>query len=430
MNQSLCRRFAAAFLVAAIVSALPLSSARAQASNTLRIAAVVNEEVVSAYDLGNRVRMVIALSNLPNRPEVQRQLAPQILRSLIDERLRVQEAESLGIEVASGQVDNALADVAGRNNLTVDQLFSQLDRLNVDPDTLVQQLTAEIAWSQAVFRKYSALANVTDSEVDAAVRETEEAFGKPEYNIAEIFLAEGQENTPADVRRQAVRLVQQLRQGASFPALAQSFSQLPTAANGGALGWVRPNQIPDEIAQRIVSMAPGSISDPIPVTGGIYIIQLRETRTAGQQVVGKAEVTLSQFHLSLPADSPQDTVNSYIRSARDRAATANNCAEFEELGKNFGSPVSGSLGTLELDRLPLPVRKAVSSLQTNQVTPPIRMQDAVVVLMVCDRTDPKVETMTIDREAIRRQLVSQRLDNFARRHMRELYRNAFIDIRN
>lgn len=423
------RRLCRLTILTATVAAPWSGDALAQSTDTLRIAAVVNDEVVSEYDLQNRVRMVVALSNLPNRPEVQRQLAPQILRSLIDERLRLQEADDLGIEVDSEQVDQALATVAQRNNLTVDQLMTEFDRRDLDVDTLVQQLTAEIAWSQAIFRKYSGLATVTDTEVDAAVQEAEEALGKPEYNIAEIFLAESVDNTSADIRRQATRLVNQLRQGASFPALAQSFSQLPTASNGGAIGWVRQNQLPEEIGQRVPSMTPGSISDPIPVTGGVYIIMLRDTRIAGQQVIGKAEVSLTQLHLSLPSDSPKETVNSYIQSARERSASVNNCAEFEELGRTFGSPVSGPLGTLELDQLPVPIRKAVKPLKVNQVTPPIRMQDAVIVLMVCDRTDPEIQTVEIDREQIRRQLINQRLDNFARRHMRELYRNAFIDIR-
>ncbi|MEQ8666186.1 MAG: peptidylprolyl isomerase [Rhodospirillales bacterium] len=423
------RRLVLSAVLAAATSFVTTAESHAQATDTLRIAAVVNEEVVSAYDLGNRIRMVIALSNLPNRPEVQRQLAPQILRSLIDERLRLQEAESMGIEVDPARVDQALASVAERNNMSVEQLMSEFDRRNLDPDTLVQQLKAEIAWSQTIFSRYSQLANVTDAEIDAAVREAEESLGKPEYNIAEIFLSENATDSPAEIRRQATRLVQQLRQGASFPALAQSFSQLPTASNGGAIGWVRPDQLSDEVAQRVTRMSPGSVSDPIPVTGGIYIIMLRNTRIAGQQVVGKTTVSLSQLHLSLPSDAPQDTVNSYIRSARDRSTSVGTCAEFEELGRNFGSPVSGSLGTIELEKLPLPIRKAVDPLKVHEITPPIRMQDAVVVLMVCDRTDPKVETVEIDREDIRRQLINRRLDNFARRHMRDLYRNAFIDIR-
>lgn len=417
---------------AALVSALlvsPTSDTRAQVDQTLRIVAVVNDDVISEYDLANRIGLVVTLSNLPNRPEVRRQVAPRVLRALIDETLRVQDAEELGIEAPEQAVDDALARVAERNNIKADQLLELLARRNVDPETLISQMTAEVLWGQTIFRRFGGLVNVTDAEVEAAVAEAREAIGKPEYNVAEIYIAEDQDSSPSEHRRQANQLVRQIRNGAAFPALAQSFSQLPTAANGGQLGWVRLDQLPSEVAQVVSTMFPGTVSEPIPVTGGLYIIGLLDKRISGQRTTGVAEVSLTQLHLAVPADTPENTVNQYLNAAREKASSANNCEEFETLAQSFGSPVSGSLGTVALNRLPRSIQAAVKDLKIGETTQPIRNQDSIIVLMVCDRNDPTTEMMEIDPEEIRNQLFNRRLNHFARNHLRELQRSAFIDVR-
>jgi len=403
--------------------------ALAQSTQTLRIVAVVNEDVISEYDLGNRIGLVIAMSNLPRRADVARQLAPQILRNLIDEKLRLQDAAELEVDATDEEIDRALDNLAQRNRTSVDQIMEMLSRRNLDTDTLINQMRAEVAWSKTLFRRYSDRLDVSDREIEIARQEIEESLGKPEYNVAEIFLSENAETPANEIAQQARQLVQQIRQGASFPGLAQSVSDLPTAANGGQLGWTRASQLSSEVANVVATMQPNTVSDPIRVTGGIYIVALLGKRIAGQQVEGEATVTLSQFHLAVPADTPADTVQQYMESARDKVAGIRSCETFETVAREAGSPVSGSLGTLPLDRLPPPIRNSVGSLEVGGISDPIRSDDAIVILMVCDRTEPEVTIAEVDPERIREGIIGQRLNNLGRQRLRELRRAAFIDIR-
>ncbi len=419
-------------LIAALFTATigaSLSDAHAQQTDSLRIVAVVNDDVISAYDLATRVELVIALSNLEDRPGIRRQMAPEILRSLIAEKLHLQAAEEAGVTVEPAEIDAAIANIEKRNNLPPGGLFAFLERRNLDIETLIQQLRADIAWSRTVFRRYSSQIDVNETELNAAVARAEAALGKPEYEVSEIFLGVDNPSKEGETRAQAQRLIRELEAGASFPSLAQSFSQSPTAASGGNLGWVRGDDLPSEVMAELERMEVGRIVGPIKVSGGFYIIALRNKRIAGQKRTGETTVSLSQLHFSLPSDAPEETVLSYVNSALDRTRGIDTCEKFEAVGKEYGSPLSGSLGSLPITRLPEQIRVAVADLPVYGMTPPIRSQDALVVLMVCDRTDPKIETAEVDRDAIERRLMDRRLDTFARQYMRELRRNAYIEIR-
>lgn len=433
VTQSLCvSRFTLRSLMLAAILVFATASlflAPTVVAQSLRIVAVVNDDVISEYDLGNRIGMVMTMSNLPQRTDVARQLAPQVLRTLIDEKLRLQDAAELEIELSGEDIDRALSEYAGRNGTNTGALMETFSRRNIDPDTLIDFLRSEMSWGQNLFRRFGDRLSISDRDIELARVEIEAALGKPEYNVAEIFLAENADTPASEVAQQATRIVQQIRNGASFPGIAQSFSDLPTASNGGQLGWVQPSRLPGEVATVLQTMQPGTVSDPIRVTGGVYIIAMRDRRIAGQQVQGEATVTLSQFHLAVPADTPQDTVQQYMSSAVGRVAGLSACEDFEAVAKSAGSPVSGSLGTLPLDRLPPPIRAAVSSLPIGGISSPIRNSDAIVILMVCDRTEAEVTIAEVDPERIRQSIFGERINSLGRQRLRELRRAAFIDIR-
>ena len=83
----------------------------------LRIAAIVNEDVISVYDLMHRMRLVLVTSRLSDTPEIRKRLTGQVLRNLIDERLQLQEAKRLKITVSDEQVNDLLIKLNKQNGL-------------------------------------------------------------------------------------------------------------------------------------------------------------------------------------------------------------------------------------------------------------------------------------------------------------------------
>ncbi|MCW8971456.1 MAG: peptidylprolyl isomerase [Rhodospirillales bacterium] len=421
------------FLIAIAFSAALLSgqdARQAKAEDVMRIAAVVNDDVISFYDLETRIRLVIFSSKLPNDIETRRRIAPQILRSLIDERIKLQEAKRMGITVDEKDIEAALADIEKRNRLPKGGLDEQLRSNGIDPDTLHQQAEATLAWVSVIRRSAARKINVSDDEVEDAFRRHEENKNKPLALLSEIFLPVDGATSENEIRQVAMRIMQQVAQGASFTALASQFSQSATAAVGGDLGWVEPGRMSREIDEAIANANPGQLVGPVRTPAGYHIIAFRDRRIPNQDGgEGGERLTLSQFVLPLGESATEEQAAAITRQAREASQSAKSCAELEAAGKSLGSALSGSLGTINPEKLPPQIRAVVERLPENTAGEPFRSAAGITVLMVCERSTPQAPSDAAVRQRLKNQIAEQRAEMISRRMLRDLHRNAFLDLR-
>ncbi|MFW5678985.1 MAG: SurA N-terminal domain-containing protein, partial [Pseudomonadota bacterium] len=200
------------------------------------IVAVVNEDVVTDLQVEQRVRMALFASNQRTTPDAIERLRQPVLGNLIDERLQIQEAERLGIEVGEAEVDAAMRDIARRNGLDLETLLARMASVGIRPETWRQQMRAQLAWIQVTRRQIARRAVVTDTQVDQRVERL--TAGTQQYRLAEVFLPVSGAEDEARVLQDAERLREALRRGADFAGIAEQFSASPSAERGGDLGWL------------------------------------------------------------------------------------------------------------------------------------------------------------------------------------------------
>lgn len=279
------------FLVMVFVAASAVcSSVWAQEKNAVgqgeTIAAVVNDDIISAYDLFGRMRFVILSSGLPDRPEIKKRLLPQVLSMLVDETLKMQEAERLEIEVTEDDIEAGFNNIAAQNNMTSDQFKQILASQNIPYITFKNQIAAQVAWSRVVQDQLRPLVQISDSQVESFRSRMEENKGKTEYLVAEIFLPVDKKEQERDVKSLADRLTGQLvKDKAPFPKLASQFSQSASAAKGGDMGWIQEGQLAGEIDEILAKMKKGELSRPIRTLDGYHIIHMREKRTITDETI-------------------------------------------------------------------------------------------------------------------------------------------------
>jgi peptidyl-prolyl cis-trans isomerase SurA len=283
----LARRFS--WLVLVALTALAAGPAAAQ--DTLRIVALVNDEAITAIDLGARTQMLIASGQMQNTPEVQQRLRPQVLRALIDERLRQQAANREGIAVSQDRIDERMAQLAQSNNLSLENFRTALAQNGIDPAWIEQQIRTELAWTMLVSRKFRPGIIVTDEDIDNAQRQMRESQGTTQYRVAEIFLSIDDPNDTPAVQEAAQRLLEQIKRGANFGAVARQFSQSASAGNGGLLGWVGPSDLAPELAAAVETMAPGTVTGPIRSDGGLHIVALVDRRAAQADALTREQIS-------------------------------------------------------------------------------------------------------------------------------------------
>jgi peptidyl-prolyl cis-trans isomerase SurA len=296
-----------------LLTALALRPAAAQ--DTLRIVALVNDDVITAFDLGVRTDLIIASSGVSDTPESRQRLRPQVLRALIDDRLRQQAADKEGVSVPQDRIDERMSQLAQKNNMSLDQFREALKLNNIEPAWLEGQIRTEIAWGLLVNRKFRSGIIITDEDIDAAERRLREDAGKTEYRLAEIFLSVDDPNDTDTVRESAGRLIEQLKKGVDFGEIARQFSQSATASKGGLLGWVAPGDLPPEIASAVQTLQPDTIAGPIRSEGGFHILKLLDQR----QVAENGGQTRDDIANRIMGDRLDNMARGYLRELRRSA---------------------------------------------------------------------------------------------------------------
>ena len=267
-----------AALAIAVIPALYATNSTAQARN-FYIAAVVNDEIISGNDLADRMKLVMSSSGLPNNADIRAKITPQILRSLIEERLKQQEAERNGITITEDEIDQGFANIAGQNKLSGEQFASLLRKEGVSVESLREQIKSEILWGKIIKAVIRPQITISDNELDAQLARLERDIGKTEYRLFEIFLAIDEPDEQSNVRKLASQFHSELSNGrVPFQRLASQVSQSSSAARGGDLGWVQEGQLPPEIETSLRTLDEKELSNPIHTINGYYIVFLLEKR--------------------------------------------------------------------------------------------------------------------------------------------------------
>ncbi len=396
----------------------------------MRIAAVVNDEVISVFDLISRMRMVLLSSNLPESEESRKRISAQVLRGLVDEKLQLQEAKKQNIVATDSETNAALSQIEKQNNMQGDGLNAFLKARGIDRSSLITQVTASIVWAKLVRRQAAQNTEISDEEVDDALKRLKEHAGEPQSRVAEIFLAVDNPSQDAEIRSLMEKLIDQMKRGARFSAIAQQFSQSATAAVGGDIGWIRPDQLPAELAKAVSPLKPGELSAPIRTGAGYYLLLVLDRRTGNSGGGQKTPVyDVVQVVFPLPP-KPTEAAKRAALAEVENLRSAKTCADMLKMGKEK-APQLSSEGQVDPAALPPQLREIVTKIPVGQQSPPILQRNGVGVIMVCSKDAPSSTKSAGEpsREDVFDSLLRQKLDTVSRRYLRDLRRSAYVDVR-
>jgi peptidyl-prolyl cis-trans isomerase SurA len=408
--------------------ALCLFAAVPAAAQDVHIAAVVNDGIVTTSDLDNRIVLLLRSSGIQDSADNRKRMAPRVLRTLIDEKLELQEAKHLNISVTKDEINGALERLEKQNNLPKGGLDKFLQNLGIAKPSLIDQVTASMTWAKLVQARLSQDVNVSDQEVTDAVKEANENEKTPQNNVVEIFLAVDNPSQEDEVKRLADKLEQQLHSGGNFASVAQQFSQSPTAADGGSLGWITASQISPDLGKAIDALKPGELSPPIHAGGGYYILGLLDRRLPGQGNPNDATVSVVETGAPVPPNAPPEFRQRLAKALQDVTHAGASCPAFAAAAHKVGLPFVREATDIKLNTLAPGVRRVTLELTVGQISKPFGVQGGVGLVMLCGRKEPPAPKMPSVDE-VRYSIERQHLDVLARRYLRDLRRSAYVDIR-
>ena len=394
--------------------------------NVRRATAIVNGDIITGTDVGHRLALIVAANGGKVSEEEKQRLRLQVLRNLIDETLQIQEAEANEITIAEEEVEATFRQVAQQNfKQDIDAFDQYLRTQGTSTDTLKRQIKGELAWSRLLRRNIQPFINVGDEEVNAIIERLNASKGTSEFRIGEIYMSASQE-TAAQVAENMRKILEQIRAGGSFVAYARQFSEASTAATGGDLGWVRPAQLPQTLADAAEQMQVGQVVGPVEVPGGfsiLYLIDARQVLTADPR---NALLSLKQLAISFPAGISES--QAAVQAERFAAATQGikGCGAANEVAAQLGASVVDN-DQVRLRDLPAALQGTIAELQIGQASQPFgSVEDGVRVLILCGRDDPQSASAPSFDDIMSR-LENDRVNKRAQIYLRDLRRDAIIE---
>lgn len=388
-----------------------------------RIVAVINDEIVSEYDVNQRLGLIIATTGRLESEEQYQRMRDQVVRSLVDEKLQYQEAREHEIEVDEKEVAQQFGMLAGNNRITSEQFAQSLTQMGTSQDAIMLQLRANIAWRDVVDARLRPLLSIGDGEVNSFLDRLLANKGQPEYLLSEIFLEVATLEREDETKKSAERLVAQIRDGVAFQNVASQFSSVATAAVGGDMGWLMRDQINETVMAAIKNLIEGGVTDPIRVSGGYYIVQLRDKRKVMSGDPDETVLDLQQIVIASPAED----LDAFMERINDETSKIRGCRDITDIARAVGAHDFGSLGKIRVGDLPPRLKAMVEDLEMNQVSKAVLMEKDIRVLVVCGRKE--AESREPSFLEIDDFLTNQKLAMMARRYLRDLRRDAIIDYR-
>lgn len=394
------------------------------------VVATVNDDIISSYDLRQRMRLIMITAGVQPTADNLPQIEAEALRDLEDEHLEMQEIkhqekeQKFTITASDQDVNDEINRMAKNNKMTGDQLLDALARAGVGPETLREQLRAQISWQRWIAGRYGGTRlKISKSQIDAVFAELEAEAAQPQVQISEIFIDASRTGGMDQAMAGAQQLVTQIQQGAPFAAVARQFSSAPTAANGGDAGWMSEMQLPDEVRQAVDQLGPGQLSRPIAVKDGVYIIMVRDKHAGASADL----VTLKQAAIALPADASPAQVADARGKLIALKGRLTGCDGLEQVASHVDGVVAGDLGEADVKDLRPDFRDAIAGLKAGEITDPIRTDVGLHLIAVCARRQAGVQLPS--RSDVEDRLEDDQLSMIARRYLRDLRNSATIETR-
>jgi peptidyl-prolyl cis-trans isomerase SurA len=394
--------------------------------SVVKATAIVNGEVITQSDIDQRVAL-LALGNGGQIPANELDpLRRQVLRNLIDETLQIQAAKAEEIEISDADIDKTVARVAGNVKQTPEQMAAYLKSRGSSIRSIRRQITGELAWRRLQSKKIESAVSVGDEEVQAVIDKLNASKGTEEYRVGEIFLSANSANQD-QVAANAQKVFAALQQGGSFVGYARQFSEASTAAVGGDLGWVRPEQMPDQLANAIRQMRPGQVSAPIRIPGGYSIIAVQDVRKILTADPRSALLTLKQVSVGFPKGTTRAQAEPVVGRFAEATQKIGGCGRAQKLSAQFHREVVES-DQVKIRDLPPALQEMMLQMQVGQATRPFgSIEEGVRVLVLCGRDEVDPSAPSFDQ--VYAQLNEERVNLRSRRYLRDLRRDAVIDFR-
>ncbi len=396
------------------------------------IVAVVADEVITAYELRNRLASALKQLQKQGTPlPPQDVLERQMLERLIMDRVQLQYAKESGLKIDDLQLDQAIGRISANNKLTPQQFRQALEKDGITYAKFREEIRSEMTMARLREREVDSKLVISDGEIDNYIANQAATGSNEEYQLAHILLRAPESASPEQLQKLRLRGEQALkraRAGENFAELAAAFSDSPEALQGGDIGWRSLDRMPGLYADAARKLGVGEVSDLLRSSAGFHVVKLLGKRG------GSAAASIQQTHARHILIRVNEVVSEAearrkLENVRERIANGVDFAEQARLYSQDGSAAKGGdLGWLNPGDTVPEFERAMDALKDNELSPVVQSPFGMHLIQVTERRQRDVSAERqrgVARQAIR----ERKLDEAYQDWLRQLRDRTYVENR-
>ncbi|MGR3711793.1 MAG: peptidylprolyl isomerase [Shimia sp.] len=407
MTSCLFKRFA--FSTAVAATALLGLAQSSQAQGAFSPAITVNDQVITNYEIEQRARLLTIMNTPGDAITVSRE-------QLIDDRLKIQAANIVGVVAQEEGIQSGLEDFALRVNMNPDEMFKALASEGIDEETMRDFIVSGITWRAYVQARFGGSVQITEEEIDRAVA-SNTGSGGLRVLLSEIVIPTTPQ-TMAQVRSLADQ-ISDITDFDDFAAAARAYSQAPTKDDGGRVDWMSVTNLPPQLRPLIASLSPGEVTAPVPLPNAVALFQMRRVEESDRRAPNYAAIDYAMFYL------PGGRTPENLAKATELAGRIDRCDDLYGIAKDL-PPEQLVRESQAPGEVPRDIAIELAKLDNNEISTALTTQNgqSLVMLMLCGRTVELGEELS--REDVAGALRNQRLENYSESYLSQLRAEARI----
>lgn len=371
---------------------------------------VVNDSSITRYELQQRT-LLMHLFRAPGDP---RELARS---QLIEDRLKLGAAAASGIFLSEEEINAGIDEFAERVNMTGEELLSSLESAGVAASTMRDFVRSGVTWRELTRARFANRISVSEDDLERARLALSGSSSSVRVLLSEIVMPAPPEQIE-EVTERATR-ISQVSTEAAFSAEARRYSASQTAQRGGRMDWIELTNLPPQLRPIILALAPGEVSEPLPVEGAIALFQLRDIEEIEAPPREYSAIEYAIYYLAGGPTEANFNRVSQIEARTDR------CDDL--YGVAYGEPPEVLERTSAApEDIPQDLAVVLAQLDDGEIGTITRSGGELLgVVMMCGRA-PKLEGDGPTEQDLTGFITNRRLESFANGYLEQLRADARI----
>ncbi len=397
-----------------------------------RIVVVVNDEVVTLFELRTRLDSAIAQLKRQGTPLPPRDvLERQMLERLVMDKVQLQYARETGLRVDDAQLDQALQRIAASNKLSFAQFREALEKDGIQLAKFREEIREEMTIARVREREVENKLVISEGEIDNYLSGQSGQGATEEYQMSHILLRAPESASPEQIQKlkaKADQVLERLKKGDDFAQVAAAYSDAPDSLQGGSLGWRTIDRLPSIFAEALGKLSPGEVSPMLRSSNGFHIVKLFARR--GGETAQPIQQTRARHILIKVSEVLSETEAKHrLNSLRERLSNGGSFAELAKLYSQDGSaPKGGDLGWIYPGDTVPEFERAMNQLQPGELSQAVQSPFGFHLIEVLER---RMQTVSTDRQrmAARQTLRERKLDEAYQDWLRQTRDRAYVEYR-